>query len=285
MTRTASAAKLIPLSLLASSLLILLYALLYLYAPFSPSLNDLAVNGLIALAAGAAALLSSRVWTHFAEDEAPRRIWGNFALALWMWTAGEVVWAYYAFTAGSVPPLSAADFFYTGAFIFFARAFVHQYQVLYPSRARQLTARTLWISLGVAGVSLLAALLFSRLWTAPHASVPEIFPTIFYPFGDLVLAAAALHLRHIFGRGQWGRVWLALLVFAAADAVYAVLLLTGWYSFAVDQANWTSFAADTLYFSAYILLAAACLSQLALLRFGPAPAPHGSFGPVFEARG
>jgi hypothetical protein len=285
MLRTASSAKLIYPSLLTGGLLILLYALLYLYAPFSPSLNDLVINGLIALAAAAAAYLSLRVWASFAGDEAPRRIWGNFALALCMWTAGEVVWAYYAFTAQSVPPLSAADFFYTGAFIFFARAFVHQYQVLNPSAARSIASRTLWICLGVLGVSLLAALLFSRLWPGPQASVLEIFPTVFYPFGDLVLAAAALQLRRIFGRGQWGRVWLALLVFTAADAVYAVLLLTGWYSFAVDQASWTSFAADTLYFSAYILLAAACFSQWALLRFGPSSSPNQAYEPIFEAKG
>jgi len=95
------------------------------------------------------------------------------------------------------------------------------------------------------------------------------FISAFYPMVDLALAVAALTLAYAFGRGQWARPWLALLVFAAADALCSWLDITGIYVFAEGEGNILSLIANVLYLDAYAILALACHDQLLLLRHGP----------------
>jgi hypothetical protein len=274
MNTTAHAEKINSLAFLVGGVLVAGYTLLYILAPFSSGLNDLVINGMIALAAAAAALLAAVVWRHFAADEGPRRIWGSMALALAAWTTGEVIWMFYAFTLEEVPLLSLADLFYTGAYIFFAMAFIQQYRLIYSPSQALITRWMVRILVGVVGAALLGYLVYGLV--AGESSDLSLggFLTFFYPFGDLTLAIAALRIGRIFGRGQWGRVWTALLVFVFADAAYAVLMITGLYSYAVDNSDFFSMGADVAYFGAYILLALACLSQWSLLRFGPTVAPE-----------
>jgi hypothetical protein len=269
MLKSFSPSQMMNTSLIAGGFFVVLYVALYLTAPFSEAFNDLLINGMIVLAAAGAALLLTLVWRKFEADDAPRLVWAYFACGVWTWTLGEMIWMYYAYTRDVVPAISLADFFYTGAYCFFAAAFTRQYRLLFNTTFKKAAGWIAGISAAVILTSLLTGSLLFRAYPSLSTNWLETQLAVFYPFGDLVLAAAALYLAQLFGRGMWGRIWIGLLVLVVSDAIYAALFLTGMYSYSVENGNALSLFADTFYFSAYLLLLLTSLSQLLLLKYGP----------------
>ncbi|RPI33458.1 MAG: hypothetical protein EHM70_05935 [Chloroflexota bacterium] len=263
--------RIIPISILASLALVAMYVFVYQWQPFSTVMNDLIVNGLICLSALSGAVIVTRVWMEFDKGEPPKAIWGYFALALWSWTLGEVIWMIYAYiyVYGEIPPITPADFFWTIAFGFFAISFLHQFRLVF-SPGRQAELRWLGISFAAVFIaSLICTAIFYRTGSHSEQTWAETFIGVFYPFADLALALASWKVSRIFGRGLWGRAWLGLIVITVSDAIYSWLTFTGMYAYSVEQGNLLSLVSDTLYVAAYLILAMACLGQYLLLRYGP----------------
>lgn len=234
--------------------------------------NDVVLNLSYGFAAGLGAVAATLIWRHFEPSDRPRATWGYFALALWAWTAAEIVWALYALRLGDeMPTLTPADIFWFIGYGFFAAALLHQYRLIFhPTRAREG-----WAVVGGTLVVLLASLIAAaatRQLVDVETTWPETYVTIFYPLGDLAVVLAALALVRTFGWGLWGRTWLGLLVFAASDALYAVLEITGVYSALSASGDPLSLLADVVYFAAYLLVALVCYAQWRLLKYGPAEA-------------
>lgn len=254
----------VPVVLIAMALYIYIYQMQPLPSPW----NDTVLSFSYCFAAGSGALLATLIWRRFAPTDRPRPVWGNLALGLWMWTVAEAVWVTYVLIYGEAPGVSVADVLWLGGYGFFAAALVHQYLLLFRPGSRQMWVIVPVVTVGV----LLITLLFTGLAMQSADSDktwPEMYVAIFYPFGDLAVAAAALYLVRTFGRGLWGRPWLALLVFTISDALYAWLEITGLYSAISTRGNLGSMVVDVIYFAAYLVMALACYRQWHLLKYGP----------------
>lgn len=244
------------------------YFYFYQMQPLASPWNDAILNFGVSVAAGIGAAIATWIWRQFKPTDRPRAVWLHLALGLWTWTAGEAAWAIYAL-AGSEPPVpSWADALWMAGYALFIAALLYQYRLVFhptPTKER-------WIISGVV-VAVLIISLFTTLVLRQLVSTEEAwlatFINVFYPFGDLAVAVAALILVRAFGWGLWGRPWIALLVFTFADTLYAWLIITGLYAYLSDQGNPLSMVADIVYFDAYLIMALGCYSTLLLLRHGP----------------
>ena len=250
---------------------------IYIYAYQAETLpalwRNIYVNFAFPIVALLGAALATHIWLRFDPTDRPRAVWRNFALGLWMWAVAEIIWAVYLQIHGKAPAASLADIPWAVAYVFFGAALLQQYRAIFhPATRRErrlvIAAVATIVILSVAGTAVLRWII----------GVPEgplgTFLNVFYPLGDLVLAIVALRLARAFGGGLWARPWIALLVFAVADAMYTALLLSGLYAFSAESGNVLSLIADTAYLGAYIVLALACHAQLLLLRRPPVPAPR-----------
>lgn len=256
------------LSVLAALIATALYIYIYQMQPLPLPWNDTVLNFSYCFAAGSGALLATLIWRRFAPADRPRRVWGNLALGLWMWTVAEAAWAAYVVIYGEAPGVSVADVLWFAGYVFFAAALLHQYLLLFRPSLRRALLVLAAVTVGV----LLISLLFTGLaMQSADSDKPwlETYVAIFYPLGDLAVAAAALYLVRTFGWGLWGRPWLALLVFTVSDALYAWLEITGLYNAISASGNLGSMVVDVLYFAAYLVMALACYWQWRLLKYGP----------------
>lgn len=245
------------------------YIYFYQRTPLPKGWNDAVLNFSIVLSAVACALVATAVWKAFEKDEAPRLIWRAFAWGLWLWAAAELIWATLALFLEDMPEITIADLPWVVAFAPLAFAFLRQFQLIYAPSPRQTRK---WVLIAIGGVLIgttLGTLVLQIGGGKTEQVWYETFLVIFYPFADLALALAALHLSRIFGRGLWGRAWWGLLVFVVSDGLYSLLTFSGIYAQAAERGNLLSLLTDVLYFGAYLLLGLACYTQWLLLKHGP----------------
>jgi hypothetical protein len=246
-----------------------IFLYIYIFPPFETVWADVLVNLMIVSAAGWATFLAFLLWREFSKGELPKKIWANFALGLGCWAVGDLVWALYAIYMDEVPLVSGADFFYTISFIFLTIAFFHQFCLIFHNNHSKCR---LWLGLAIVAalaLSVLAATIWYAAQPESEAGWFESFVGFFYPIGELFFAFAALYLFMIFGKGLLGRVWVGIVFFIVADALYALLTYTGLYAYSVEGTSVGTIIADVLYFDAYLVLALGIFMQLLLSRYGP----------------
>lgn len=239
-----------------SGLALLGFAVLAFLRPFPLPLNTYFTDILIILAAGVATWFVYRIVGQFDAVEKPRRVWWYFGLGLAVWTVGELVWFLYVLFGGEAPSPSLGDVAWLAGYPLLGMALLLQYRLLLNLQARQ---ERIWIALVWGALFVFTAVLS---WLMPGPGDVETFINFFYPVGDLALAVGALWLARQFGGGAWGRPWQALLMFTVADALYAWVTGMGLYERHLPMQALT----DTLYFSAYIVLAVACYIQYRLVK-------------------
>lgn len=249
----------------ASLLFVATYTLIYLTEPFAEVWNAILSNMFLIVAASLTATIATMIWSHYERSDSPRRIWGYFAVGLWLWAAAELVWGYFNVTLGEVPE-GIADLLWIGGYLFFGQALLIQYRVLARPTWRELASRILTASLFLLALYLL---IYSVLVSSAAAqSGSDAAINSFYPAADLLLVLIAMSLARNFSGGAFARPWLGLLAFAFADLLYAWLEFSGLYSWSVNQANPLSAISDVAYLGAYFVLALGMLSHWAFLKYG-----------------
>jgi len=264
--------RLMRLAIIAAVGLVLVYAVIYFGGPFSPSINNLLADILTVTASMFSAVSATLIWTMYEKSDAPRRVWSNFALGLWLWVIGESIWSYLNLTLpnGDVP-VGAPDIFWVIAYYFLGRALLLQYQILVHPTGSELKRRV--ISSGLF-FGILFVIIFGALeWLALSSSIVDTLVNAFYPAGDLTLALAAIWLTRNFQGGILGRPWIGILVFTFTDLMYAWLQLSGAYAWSLDRGNFVSGFSDIVYFSAYLVLGLVSISQWLFLKYGLRSSP------------
>jgi len=264
--------RLMRLAIIAAVGLVLVYAVIYFGGPFSPSINNLLADILTVTASMFSAVSATLIWTMYEKSDAPRRVWSNFALGLWLWVIGESIWSYLNLTLpnGDVP-VGAPDIFWVIAYYFLGRALLLQYQILVHPTGSELKRRV--ISSGLF-FGILFVIIFGALeWLALSSSLVDTLVNAFYPAGDLTLALAAIWLTRNFQGGILGRPWIGILVFTFTDLMYAWLQLSGAYAWSLDRGNFVSGFSDIVYFSAYLVLGLVSISQWLFLKYGLRSSP------------
>ncbi len=239
---------------------------LYSTKPFSPFLNDLFSNLALVGTAAMCAVFATLVVLRYETSEPPRTVWLYFALGLWLWTIAEVIWAVYNMLQGEVD-FTLADLFWVLGYGPFAFAIYAQYVIILRPNTRE---RLNWI-LAWGGSTILLIILTTWVllsFTGEKLTLPA-FVNCFYPAADLMIGLAALWILRRFRNGALGYPWLGLLIFAIADALYAILEFTGFYTWSVSSGNLWSMITDLAYNAAYLFVALGCFVQLLLLKYGP----------------
>jgi hypothetical protein len=247
----------------------LIYMGLYWWEPLAQPWNDWAIYLLILAAALLAAVIGTAVWRQFPAGDPPRRVWGFFALGLWAFTLGELVWLAMRPFYEEFPDVSAFDVCWVAAYAFFILSLYFQHRLIYSAgeRGAWRWLAVIWVLL--IGVTLVLTLAAYRAGWAQDWTPLGAFLAILYPVGDAVIVLASLNLSRLFGRGLWGRAWWGLLAFAISDGITSWYYLGGSALLTEQSDALLSLFTDTLYFGAYVLLAFAGLSQYLLLRHGP----------------
>ena len=253
------------LAKVAALLLIAAYTIIYLTEPFSDIWNSILSNLFLVIASAVTAAIATLIWAHYDRMDTPRRIWGYFAVGLWLWVVAELIWGYLNVTIGEVPE-GISDVFWISAYFFFGQALFVQYRVLSQPAKAELWRRVLMAVLMLLALHLL---IFGLLTSGQDAqSSFDAAINSFYPAADLLLALIALWLAGNFIGGAFSRPWLGLLAFAFADLLYAWLEISRLYSWSVDQTNMLSTMTDVAYLGAYLILGLGVLSHWAFLKYG-----------------
>lgn len=250
---------------LAALLILVAYAVIYWFEPFSEVWNTILTDLFPVIAASVAATIATMIWARYDRTDTPRRIWGNFAVGLWLWVAAEVTWGYLNVTRGEVPE-GISDVFWVIAYLFFGQALLVQYQILAHPTKQGLFGRVL-----AALLIFLALYLFIFRILMTDAEARSNFGAAinsFYPAADLLLALAALWLASHFMGGAFSRPWLGLLAFAFADFLYAWVEISGVYSWGINRSNLLSTMTDIAYLAAYLVLGLGIFSQWVFLKYG-----------------
>lgn len=260
-----TSARLYQSAIIVSIVMIGFYVYIYWFEPFSSFWNQFFSNFFLQLASLSAAIVATLIWYLYEKTDAPRRVWGPFAVSLWLWFAGELSWGYLNMTVGDVN-VGLPDVFWVSSYFTFALALLNQSRILLQPDERAITKAVLLITLAVSVFTLLIYSVF--ILATDNPSKLEVAVNSFYPAGDLLLALTALWLVRHFTGGAFARPWVGLLVFTFSDLMYAWLEATGTYSWSVDHGNLLSTISDITYLAAYLVLFVGVLYQLLFLKYG-----------------
>ncbi len=237
------------------------YALVYQYEPFNPLINRLILNGLTVATAGFAAIVLTLIVDCFQPEEPPRRMWGAFSGAMWCWTIGEVIWAWYNLTVLEVPDFSGADIFWFIGYVFLTASILNQFKLIYFGQMSALySAATVIWTFSIMLTTMILAITGST-------DILIDFMGVFYPIADFFVAATALILVITFRRGTLAYPWLSLFAFVVADSLYIWATSSDIYNYEMSGSI-TNLMVDGAYQLAYIILSWGVFQQLLLLKFG-----------------
>lgn len=257
--------RILRLAIILYLLWILVYIVIYWYQPFSEFLNNFFANFFTQVASFLAATFATMIWLKYDKTDAPRRIWGPFAIALWMWFAGELTWGYLNMTTDEVP-IGLPDLFWVTSYALLGLALIQQSRILLqPER------RDLWMRILIAALVLIGLTYGIYRFLTSAAAAPQDLGAIvnsFYPAADLLMAVIVLWLARNFIGGAFSRPWMGLLAFTFSDLMYAWLETSGMYAWSLEQGNLLSTIADVAYFGSYLVLGLCVLYQWLFLKYG-----------------
>lgn len=244
-----------------SLLLIGSYIFVYQATPFSVFWNNLLRNLIIILAACFAAVSGMAVWRIYHREDRPYAVWRSFTLGFVAWALAEITWSSLNLIGQEVPVPRLADVFWYLGYVFFTYGFIRQYRITYQTskKIEWLGAGLIWTLVGV----VLVFVAFS------NNKADNLFVNLFdvaYPFADTAILLFALGLAWSFRGGVLARPWLAMVIFAVSDGIYAWLIQSGAYAWSLEQGTPLSLAVDVLYLIAYLAVGLGFLSQYYLLK-------------------
>jgi hypothetical protein len=246
-------------------LLVVSYALLYTFEPFG-NWNRLILDSITILAALTCAVTLTVIVSFYQHGEPPRQIWIYFALALWMWTIGEVIWGGYNLLIGEVPDITFGDAFYFSGYIFFTLALASQYRLVLFTPGRKI----FWIAAGIWMATIAAT--FLVMFVSKSQSFSGEFLEYFYPLGDMVGGVAALKLVINFRGSALARPWISLLAFVFSDTLYLWATTQNVYAWETAGGGawqqWAPLGVEMVYLIAYMIMFWGVFQQYLTLRFG-----------------
>jgi hypothetical protein len=245
---------------LFSVLLIGLYIYFYQFSELPEEQNDLILNLVALLAPLLSAVFATRVFLNFEPGDKPREVWKYLTIFIWLWTAGEFIWAGYLIFVGDVPLPSFGDAFWLAGFVFLTIALRKQYQAV------TLKPVPLWQILAIwAGVFVLTYLVL--MFAQAEANLGN-YLEFWYAVADFAAGIAAIRIFLAFRGGRMSRPWIGLFVLGLSDSIYAWLIATGMYAMSSAEGNLVSLVADTTYMAAYLVLATGFMATYLTLKHG-----------------
>jgi len=266
--------QIIQISAVVFAILLSLILWIFFTEPLSQSLspfwNDKLIDVLVFIPAVGAALAATLLTRQFEKEEIPYHIWQAFAIGLWFWVAGEISGMIYdaIYWDTVYPDLRLTDMFWLLGYFFLGLSLFYQLRLVYG--AQNSKSRRLY--LGLFTLALLITAWLTNL--AEKAGLGEgsawiiLFITVLYPVFDLTEGATAIWLSFLFGRGQWSRPWLGLILFALSDSINTFYWLGGYDFISIMAQDVLNFLSVASYPASYMVAGLALLSNYFILRYG-----------------
>jgi hypothetical protein len=240
---------------LVGGFIIALAVLVFLAAPTS-ALVKIVSDGFPLLLSICGALFSYALLRRQVKTRLGSRIWGAMTLGLILWAIGESIWTYYELVLRQETPFpSLADLMWAIGYIPLIYAVAAQYLPLNATVDRQ--RRMLILAVVVAMLALTVWLVIIPILTDPEAGTPvEVFFSLAYPVGDIVLLSFGVALAAAFLGGElalaWGPIAAGIILLSIADLLFSYGSWNGLY-YPDGELNFLSGLFDTLYISAYVV--------------------------------
>ena len=266
--------QIVQISAVVFAILLTLILWIFFTEPLSQSLspfwNDKLIDVLVFIPAIGAALAATLLTRQFEKEEIPYHIWQAFAIGLWFWVAGEISGMIYdaIYWDTVYPDLRLTDMFWLLGYFFLGLSLFYQLRLVYG--AQNSKSRRLY--LGLFTLALLITAWLTNL--AEKAGLGEgsawiiLFITVLYPVFDLTEGATAIWLSFLFGRGQWSRPWLGLILFALSDSVNTFYWLGGYDFISIMAQDVLNFLSVASYPASYMVAGLALLSNYFILCYG-----------------
>jgi len=204
-------------------------------------------------------VLSFLLWRSFHRGEVLKKIWGNFALGLLLWTLGSAIWSFgQLLGVKNLLTHPAADIAWILGSIPFAIGLFQRYRSLQmiPRRGWQLGFLSIVVILGM------LVLTFVILPIVTESGYDSMFVhaiDILYPVGDLILVFMTLLIALVLIGGAlsipWSLIASGLFVAATSDLLYVYAIWEGMYQVdPISGVNLITFVINILYLSAYLII-------------------------------
>lgn len=247
--------------LIAAFVILMVYVYLYLFAPFTEPLNNNILTIISAAASLPAALFAALVFLEYHPLDQPRKMWQGVTIAIWMWFASEIIWAFIYLAFEESPGASLADLGWFLGYPVFSIAIYHQLVLLQPARRALIRNIILAVWAALLVIPLVAVLIVGDFHFGNYVSY-------FYPLADIALGVAGLWFVRLFRGSMLTRPWLGMIFFSFSDVFYAASVQTGVYDWSASNKMILSLFVDTNYIFAYLLIALGFLENWSLIRFG-----------------
>lgn len=222
-----------------------------------PEANALISNAASVLCALIAAVFFGGVWVSTASTDISKRIWGQVALSLALWTIAEAIWGFYeVILKQPVPYPSIADFFWIIGYVPLYLALITQYRLyqIKPDRYQKLT---------VVLIVLVFSLIGSVVVLKPIVEgfdperILESLLNIAYPTLDLVLLILTFVIIFSLAQGRFASTWrvlgAGLVIMSVADLLFSYSSWNEIYN-PDGQLNSITLLTDGLFYLSYLIL-------------------------------
>lgn len=256
------------LAILAGSLIILIYALVFLLEPLSDLANQLILGSLTLAASALVSIYATLIFRLLLPSDAPRVVWMNFAIGFWFWTLAELLWLLRGLSLGNVggtaSRLTLAHLFWFAAYIFFSIALYRQHRIIATPRH----AHGVWVVFAIWGGVIAAALLM--MWAMDGSFEFLVFLQYFFGFADLAVGIVGLSILITFRGGALAWPWWGFLGLAVSNVIYAALDASMMTTASATTILALELLSELIYLGAYLVLVFGFYKHYQLLRYGPA---------------
>jgi hypothetical protein len=210
----------------------------------------------IIVMAGFSAVLSLLLARSYGKREVLRTIWLLLGLGLGLWALGEAIWAYNELVVQSEELFPGpADIVWVLGYIPLFVAMYLRYKSLatVPERNRLIALIAIFAAL----VAVVSYYLLYPILTDPESTPLEIFISVLYPVGDLVVALGAILIFLVLTGGALSRPWMMIaagfFILSIADMIFTYadwqeIYATG------ESINLVSALADVPYYAGYVII-------------------------------
>jgi hypothetical protein len=207
-----------------------------------------------------AAYLASRLWRAYERGEMLSLIWGNIAVGLILWAAGEMIWSSdQLWGNNSLPYPSLADILWILGYLPIILALSLRLSTLkiIPNKVWQFATLVVYVLISVLAIWFIIVPIFTDPTTT---RIFEKTINLLYPAGDLIVGFLAILLVMVLIGGtlfnSWGIIALGFFCAIASDLLYALAVWQGtFHANPAEGVDLGSFTINLLYVAFYVLVA------------------------------
>ena len=209
------------------------------------------------LCALTATVLFVIVWLSTSSKDISKKIWGQIAIGMVVWTIAEGTWAYYEVVLGQeVPYPSLADAFWLFGYVMFYVALLSQYRLFQTTPTWSQKVAIVWLVIVFSLIVSFLVLIPIAESFDPEKRLESLL-NIAYPLSDLILLVLTMAITFSLEQGRFALMWrllgLGLVFMSVGDLMFSYASWNEIY-FPGGRLNGITLLIDTLYYVSYLTL-------------------------------